>query len=407
MNTALLSWLHLDLNSYFASVEQELRPELRGLAIAVVPVMAETTCCIAASYEARRFGIRAGVSVRDARRLCPHIMLVESRPKLYVEMHHRIVAAIEQCMPVHATLSVDEFTCQLAGTQRVAARAVELARSIKESIRHHAGQTLRCSIGIGPNRLLAKIAAGMQKPDGLVLIERSQLPNILSRLELRDIPGIGERMERRLTRSGIRSVEQLCGSSRQQLASAWGSVLGDRLWLELRGEDLGDPPERPAQTISRQHILPPDLRTREGCRQTALKMLHDCTRRMRKRGLWAGGLGLAIFHLDHDYAFEARCRIPPCSDILTLQEHFLPLWAGSPNHTPSSLCVFLTDLKEGIAPELFPPKQNPARAAASEAMDRIHRRFGNNALYPASLQGAHKHAPTRISFGPPPPGDEF
>lgn len=407
MTTAQLNWLHLDLNSYFASVEQELRPELRGRAIAVVPVMAETTCCIAASYEARRFGIRAGVTVRDARRLCPEIELVESRPKLYVQMHHQIVAAIEQCLPVHATLSCDEFACHLAGTQCAAARATELAREVKQHIRQRVGATLRCSIGIGPNRLLAKIAAGMRKPDGLMVVERSQLPHILHELELRDIPGVGERMERRLVHSGIHTVEELCTSSRQRLANAWGGVLGDRMWLELRGEDLGDPPERPAQTISRQHILPPELRTREGGRQTALKMLNDCTRRMRKRNLWAGGLGLAVFHLNHDYAFEAHCRIPPCADILSLQEHFLPLWAGSPNHVPSSLCIFLTDLIDRPAPELFPPEQNRARAAACQAMDQIHRRFGSNALYPASLQGAHTSAPTRISFGPPPPAEEF
>lgn len=407
MTETPLQWLFLDLNSYFASVEQELRPELRGRPIAIVPVVAPTTCCIAVSYEARSYGIRTGTSVADAKQLCPQIDLVEARPKVYVEMHHRILQAIEQCLPVHAVLSCDEFVCQLAGTQRDAERAVKLAGEIKQRIRRQVGSTLRCSIGIGPNRLLAKIAAGMKKPDGLSLIQTEHLPNLLYGLDLRDVPGIGSRMERRLQSSGILTMRQLWALSSEQMSAVWGSVLGDRLWLELRGTDLEDAPERPAQTISRQHILPPKLRMRDGCRQTALKLLYDCARRMRKRELWAGGLGLAIYHLDHSYVFEAHCPIPPSQDFLTLQQYFLPLWEGSPDQKPASLCVFLTGLEASPTLGLFPANGSNARVAACRVMEEVNRRFGGDALYPASLHHARNAAPTRISFGPPPPLEEF
>ncbi len=195
MPAASVNWLYLDLNSYFASVEQEVRAELRGRPLAIVPVTAETTCCIAVSYEARSYGVSTGVSVAEARRLCPQIELVEARPKLYVQMHHRILAAIEECLPVHAVLSCDEFAFQLTGSQCAVPRAIELAVELKQRIRQRVGATLRCSIGIGPNRLLAKIAAGLQKPDGLVAIERRHLPDALGSLELSDIPGMGRRME--------------------------------------------------------------------------------------------------------------------------------------------------------------------------------------------------------------------
>ena len=102
-----LNWLFVDMNSYFASVEQDSRPELRGLPIAIVPMMADTTCCLAASYEAKALGVKTGTIVSDAKQLCPGLVLVEARHELYVEYHHRIVEAVESCIPVTAVMSVD------------------------------------------------------------------------------------------------------------------------------------------------------------------------------------------------------------------------------------------------------------------------------------------------------------
>src|SRR6185437_6694085 len=157
-----LPWLLLDLNSYFASVEQELRPELRGRPIAVVPVMADTTCSIAASYEAKAFGVRTGTRVSDAKQMCPGIVLVEGRHEVYVDYHNRIVEAVEQCVPVSAVLSIDEMASSLVGREQPLSAALNLAQRIKASIRENVGSTLRCSIGLAPNRYLAKIASDME-----------------------------------------------------------------------------------------------------------------------------------------------------------------------------------------------------------------------------------------------------
>src|ERR1700683_2880633 len=109
MGDPRLLWLFLDLNSYFASVEQELRPELRDRPMAVVPLLADTTCCIAASYEAKQYGVRTGTQVGEAKRLCPGIVLVEARHELYVDYHHRVVEAVESCLPVTSVMSIDEM----------------------------------------------------------------------------------------------------------------------------------------------------------------------------------------------------------------------------------------------------------------------------------------------------------
>src|ERR1017187_6716493 len=126
-----LNWLFVDMNSYFASVEQDARPELRGHPVAIVPMMADSTCCIAASYEAKACGVKTGTIVAEAKRLCPGLVLVEARHELYVAYHHRIVEAVESCLPVTAVLSIDEMACRLRGRERPLVAALELGRRVK------------------------------------------------------------------------------------------------------------------------------------------------------------------------------------------------------------------------------------------------------------------------------------
>ncbi|MGB7743985.1 MAG: hypothetical protein WBL41_14555, partial [Terracidiphilus sp.] len=158
-NGPSVNWLFVDLNSYFASVEQEVRPELRGRPVGVVPMMADTTCCIAASYEAKAFGVKTGTIVADAKRMCPDIVLVEARHEIYVDYHHRVVEAVESCGPVTAVCSIDEMACRLIGRERPLLNAIDLGVRVKAAIREHAGESLRCSVGLATNRYLAKIAS--------------------------------------------------------------------------------------------------------------------------------------------------------------------------------------------------------------------------------------------------------
>src|ERR1700739_1843095 len=198
-----LNWLFVDLNSYFASVEQQDRPELRGKAVGVVPMMADTPCCIAASYEAKAFGVRTGTIVADAKRMCPEMVLVEARHEIYVDYHRRIVEAVESCVPVTAVLSIDEMACRLIGRERPLLAAIDLGRRVKARIREQGGESLRCSVGLATTRYLAKVASDMEKPDGLVALTLDLLPDALRHLSLRDLPGVGPRTEKRLNEKGI------------------------------------------------------------------------------------------------------------------------------------------------------------------------------------------------------------
>ena len=151
--------LHVDMDAFFASVEQQAQPRLRGQPIGVVPMLADTTVCIAASIGAKAFGVKTGTRVAEARRLCPGIEFIVARHELYIETHHRAVAVVDSLVPVRKVLSIDEMDCELTGRWREPERALDIARRVKTALTQRIGECLRTSIGIGPNTFIAKTAS--------------------------------------------------------------------------------------------------------------------------------------------------------------------------------------------------------------------------------------------------------
>ena len=411
-------WLFLDLNSYFASVEQELRPELRGRPIAVVPVVADTTSCIAASYEAKAFGVKTGVKVGDAKRMCPGLVLVEARHREYVEYHHRVIEAVERCIPVSAVMSIDEMACSLMGREQRLLHALELAQAVKQSIRTHAGATLRCSVGLAPNRYLAKIASDMEKPDGLVALTADILQAALAGLALRDLPGIGARMERRLQTAGIHTMPQLLALGREGMRTVWNGAAGDKLWFWLQGEDFHDPQLEHQKSISQSHVLAPELRTPDGAYAVLHKLLHKAAMRLRTARLWTTHLTLSIKFTVPKTAMQKRhlSGIPQaawsqgtatieCQDTQTLVEALAKLWArrpqGGQHQAPFYVGVWLGPLVPDHLHtlSLFANLETEARRTRiASTMDKLNHKYGTNTLATASMLLAGASAPTRIAF---------
>ena len=424
----LLNWLFVDMNSYFASVEQQVRPELRGRPVGIVPVMADTTCCIAASYEAKAFGVKTGTLVADARRLCPEIVFVEARHEIYVEFHHRIVAAVESCLPVTGVYSVDEMGCRLLGRERPLLAAMELGRTVKARIREQVGETLRCSVGLATNRYLAKIATDMDKPDGLIALTSDILPEALRRLTLRDLPGVGARMEQRLNQRGIRTMDALMALDCAQTGELWGSVWGERLWHWLRGEDFDMDETVHPKSIGHQHVLAPALRTLDLGWSVAHKLLHKAALRLRTGGLWTTRLTLAISFLQptdnrsdnrsaqksaqkgpprRRRSWSAELRLVECQESDTLIDALKKLWelrpTGAAFETPYFIGIQLGDLVPNPLHTLnlfssFDRAQRSARLSAT--MDQLNTRYGMTTLAPAAMlpATAQQAAPTRIAF---------
>ncbi|MFO0883270.1 MAG: hypothetical protein U0894_03635 [Pirellulales bacterium] len=228
---SVMNWMMMDMDSYFASVEQSLRPELRERPVGVIPVETESTCLIAASYDAKRLGIKTGTSVRDARRICPGIKLVKARPKLYVEVHNRILESVDKCAPVEKVYSIDEWTFRLRGEDKRPETALKLAREIKKQLLADFDPWLSSSIGIASSRLLAKIASGLQKPNGLTVLPVEDMPDRISHLTLKSLCGIGDGMLSRLNRHGIQTIRDLWELSRSQSVQVWGSIGGAQWWV--------------------------------------------------------------------------------------------------------------------------------------------------------------------------------
>lgn len=417
---AALNWLFVDLNSYFASVEQEVRPELRGRPVGVVPMMADTTVCIAASYEAKAFGVRTGTVVADAKRMCPEIVLVEGRHELYTEYHHRVVEAVESCVPVAAILSIDEMACRLIGRERPLLAALELGRKVKARIRERVGNALRSSVGLATNRYLAKVASGMEKPDGLVALPLDVLPGALRQLELRDLPGIGAQTEKRLNQRGIHTMKDLLALSCEQSGEVWGSVWGERLWHWLRGEDFEMSETDHLKSISHQHVLAPEMRTEEKAWAVAHKLLHKAAMRLRAAHLWASSIGLAIGFAaprgENGLAPVSRFGVPTrgwhdglklseCQDNGTLITALRRLWESRPRGAQFQHPYFIGVVLGELVParlhtlNLFEGLEDEqSRARLLETMDAINHKYGLSTLAPATMLSAFKAAPTRIAF---------
>jgi DNA polymerase-4 len=420
----LFGFLHIDLNSFFASVEQQLHPEYRGKPTAVVPTMADTTCCIAASYEAKALGIKTGTQVGEAKRICPGIILVHGNHADYAAYSHRIVAAVERVCPVAHVPSIDEMVCQLMGRERQPPNARKISLAVKQAIQDDVGETLRCSIGMAPNRLLAKIASDMQKPDGLIGLLPSQLPRAIAHLELRDIPGIGARTEARLNAKGVRTMPELLALDRKAMHKLWDSVWGDRLYHWLRGEDTGDdgaPVTKDVQkSLGHSHVLAPEHRSQAGAWAVAHKLLHKAAMRLRMEKFHAGSLAVTVKYAltraqsekmakskqhysgikNIGWGMEARFR--PCQDTLSLLEALQGCWKQSPNgpeyRKPFFVGVTMRDLvpDDMMQSSLFEEPGN--RNQLSATMDKLNLKYGHTTLHFAGMLSAKDSAPTRIAF---------
>ncbi len=417
-------FLHVDLNSFFASVEQQLHPEYRNRPLAVVPTFADTTVAIAASYEAKALGIKTGTRVGDMKKICPEIVLVQGNHTTYAEFSHRIAAAVELCCPVAHTPSIDEMVCQLIGREQEPPRARQIALAIKESIRKEVGETLRCSIGMAPNRYLAKIASDMQKPDGLIGLLPSQLPRAIAHLELRDLPGVGARTEQMLIRKGITTMPHLLELDRKGMHALWNSVWGDRLYHWLRGAITGDDgapvPSDMQKSLGHSHVLAPQHRSPEGAWSVAHKLLHKAGMRLRMEQMCAGSLSLTVRYqltreeaegsqkskrhgsgIKHD-GWGMEARFPECQDTLSLLATLQKLWAQQPAG-PQHMRPFFVGVTLGRLigenqqqPTLFGDPDN--RGELSRTLDKLNLKYGHTTLHFAGMLPARDSAPTRIAF---------
>lgn len=409
-----LRWLFFDLNSYFASVEQQENPALRGKPVAVVPMQTDSTCAIAASYEAKAYGVKTGTKIYEARQLCPQLVCVLARHDMYVAYHHWIMAELENHIPVTKICSVDEAACRLFNNERSVDQARQLAQRIKQGLRDNIGEAIRCSIGVAPNIYLAKIGTELQKPDGLVILEPGHYQEQLFTLELRDLTGINTRMERRLIRAGVRTTEQFWNLSPKHARSVWGSVEGERLWYKLHGYEV---PELATERrmVGHSRVLDPNLRQPALAYGIARQLTQKAAARLRRYQLYGRRFSLSVRSvLRTGWAREAL--LTPTQDSFLFIEALHELWRLMLQelHHPAikKVSVAIYDLCEpdNLTADLF-AENNPClqkHDKLSRVMDNINKRYGAGTIQIGACSKTQAgYVGTKIAFTRVPELAEF
>lgn len=404
-------WLFLDLNSYFASVEQQDRPALRGKPIAIVPLSSDSTCAIAASYEAKRFGIKTGTKIYEARRMCPDLICVPARHDIYVKYHHKILAEVVKHTPINKIWSIDELSSKLPPNKQTKEAASSVAARIKAGLTQNVGAYIKCSIGIAPNGFLAKVATDMMKPDGLVILDEDSMVNRLFALKLIDLPGINTNMKMRLMKSGIHSVEQFWNLSPKHARAVWGSVEGERFWYRLRGYDLPDAETHPSM-IGHSRVLDPELRSPEVAKLVARRLTIKAAGRLRRTPFYASDFALSVRDASEGgQKFAMACRMSPAQDNYTFLHALDALW-GEMMKTLNpwkikkiNISLYNLHEQQDITPDLFEMASGEFQAnqkkneALSNVMDAINQKYGSESIrLGVSPKTSAGYVGTKIAF---------
>ncbi|MCB1507525.1 MAG: type VI secretion protein ImpB, partial [Hyphomicrobiaceae bacterium] len=385
------SRLYIDFDSFFASAEQHLEPALRGRPVGIIPLDTAFTSLIAASREAKRQGVRMGMSCAEARDLCPGIVFRVARHDAYAALHHRMKAALGEHFEILATRSIDEVVARLMANEY--ARIEAIVAAAKADFYGRFSPSLTFSVGVSYSELLAKIAAEMNKPDAFVVLDDAALPGALHVLDLTDIPGISRGMARRLEQAGVRSVEALWQLAPKHARAIWGGVQGERFLSALHGREVEAPPTL-RRMFGHGRVLPKDWRTPEGVLACARVLLLKAAGRLRREGYLAGALYFSVRGRGVRFGIE-RQFAPAMDDHCFLNAlaacHAAWLRRGPVDGIKSvNVSLFGLMAVQARQGDLFHDAEDRARwEAVSRACDAMRVRFGGASL----TLGVHKAIP--------------
>jgi DNA polymerase IV len=377
--------LHIDMDAFFISVEERDDPSLRGKPAAVCGSLSRSVVT-SANYEARPFGIRAGMPVQESKRRCPPLILVEGDHSKYTETSARIFSIMKDYTPLVEVASIDEAYLDVTQSQLLFKSALHIAQSIKERIREK--ERLTCSIGVAPNKLLAKLGSRLQKPDGLVIIEKEKVEEILKDLPVSSLHGIGPKLEEALKSIGISTCGQLGKVHVSFLKKRFG-VIGER--LQEMGLGLDDSPvvpfdeEEDAKSISHSVTLEEDTSNSNLLRKVLLQLSERVSRRMRRDGFYGRRVVLTVRYSDF-YTFSKQKTLSRW--INSGNEIFreaLEIFESLPHPKPIRLLGVGVSLlkKEWCQMDLF--ERRDKKEKMLKTMDRVNERFGDWTLTWASL----------------------
>ena len=393
--------MHIDLNSCFATVEQQSRPLLRHRPVAVVNRRTENTAIITASYEAKKYGVKVGMRFKEAKLLVPDIIAVETDPPKYRFVYHKMMDMMKDYSP-HVTMkSIDEGVIDFKyATEQMRARDLkDIGLEIKQRMKDEIGEYMRCNVGIATNRFLAKTAASLHKPDGLDVITHDNLRAIFAGLKLTDLTGIAKHNEHRLNAVGIETPLEFLDASAETLHTmVFKSICGDEWHQRLRGYEVDDR-VFDLKTVGRQYVLESPHLSEEKILQRLHHLAESVGAKLRSQNKVARGVFVYAKTYDRTYWHARRmCEMPFFSNqaIYALAAQ---LFAGAPDHI-REIGVSCYGLSDDIDPQLSLFGDTIAREKELvQAIDEVNERYGDRTIHAADTLGTGIYVKRKIPFG--------
>ncbi len=374
--------LHVDMDAFYASVEVRENPSLRGRAVIVGGPRDARGVVSAASYEARACGVHSAMPLRAAARLCPHGVFLPVRMDLYLEVSRRVFAIFARFTPLVEPLSVDEAFLDLSGSERLLGGPVAAARAIRAAVAAETGLT--ASVGVAPNKFIAKIASDLKKPDALVVVRPGEVAAFLAPLPVERMWGVGPRGREALHRLGVRTFGDLVAAGAPRLRPHFHAHAEPLLAL-ARGEDVRPVvTERAPKSIGRETTFPEDVAERETVRATLVALLDHVASRLRREGLRARWLTLKVRFAPFRTVTRRRTLAAPTDATAALLKAALALWEDVTDPTPIRLIgVSASDFSGQLG--LLSHEEGPRQQALDRAVDRVRGKFGAAALRRGSV----------------------
>ena len=407
INTARPLVMHVDLNSCFATVEQQARVRLRGRPVAVVNRRAETATIITASYEAKAHGVKLGMRFRDARLLCPDIIGVETDPPKYKYVYKKLMTIMNSYSASVVMKSIDEGVMDFSQSP-LAIRGRDLeetGREIKQRLRNEVGVAMRCNVGIGTNRFLAKTAAGLHKPDGMDVITSDNLRQVYSSMKLVDLNGIAERNRSRLESVGINRPIDFLDASEEVLRTMVFMSVNGTLWHQrLRGWEVDDNVVN-TKTIGRQYVLESFHLSFD----EILKRLHHLCESVGERlrgGEFTGARGIYVgCHTYGNKYTKAKywhkqlvLKLPFYSNEAIYNLAKQMFMEAPPDIRDINIHVYLLHEDEISQINLFADELAREKSMSS-AVDNVNIRYGGRTIHSADTLGTDFYVKSKIPFG--------
>lgn len=393
--------MHIDLNSCFATVEQQSRPMLRGRPVAVINRRTENTSIVTASYEAKKYGVKVGMKYKEAKLLVPDLVALESDPAKYRYVYHRLLAIMKD-YSAHVTMkSIDEGVIDFSHTTAAIAGRdlVTIGHEMKQRLQSEIGVAMRCNVGISTNRFLAKTAAGLHKPDGLDVIDATNLRSVLSSLQLTDLTGIASHNEQRLNRVGIETPLQFLDADPVTLRKiVFKSIVGEQWHQRLRGWEVDDV-AHDLKTVGRQYVMEAYGLPREKVIQRLHHLCESVGAKLRSQQKAARGIYVYAKTYDREHWHARHMTSLPFFSDGAIYAQALQLFARAPA-VVREIGVSCYELSDGRGDQLSVFGDELAKQdAVTSAIDAINKQFGDRTIHSADTLGTDKHVQAKIPFG--------